>query len=310
MSKRSACRKSKTRFRASPGFAAIARESRFCSEVTHRLRLVSHHYARLFEHSPRLDVAAGSLVFTGAADDPETLETLLRLGFKNAALAAETIRGWHFGRRPAVRSARAREILTEAGAFAFASLRALGRSRRRARRVRFCARRHARGGRTFLGAESPIRRSVNYSATFLAARQDLRAAVITPSSCARCGDRSECPQGCRSTSPRSGSAPGKSSSKNSTRRNSSMRCAISPRRNCFPLVCGYWSGMIEPAECRARLFWPCGEHRRNLSLEHVERVFAAEHGRVRGGRLHRLGAWQARLARNDRSLGSRSHSHL
>ena len=52
-------------------------------------------------------------MFTGAADDPETLETLLRLGFKNAALAAETIRGWHFGRRPAVRSARAREILTE-----------------------------------------------------------------------------------------------------------------------------------------------------------------------------------------------------
>ena len=94
-------------------FCGYTRKSRFCSEVTHRLRLVSHHYGRLFEHSPRLDVAAGSLVFTGAADDPETLETLLRLGFKHAALAAETIRGWHFGRRPAVRSARARESLTE-----------------------------------------------------------------------------------------------------------------------------------------------------------------------------------------------------
>jgi glutamate-ammonia-ligase adenylyltransferase len=94
-------------------FCGYARKSRFCSEVTHRLRLVSHHYGRLFEHSPRLDVTAGSLVFTGVDDDPETLETLLRLGFKNASLAAETIRGWHFGRRPAVRSARAREILTE-----------------------------------------------------------------------------------------------------------------------------------------------------------------------------------------------------
>ena len=94
-------------------FCGYSRKSRFCSEVTHRLRLVSHHYGRLFEHSPRLDVAAGSLVFTGAADDPETLETLLRLGFKHAALAAETIRGWHFGRRPAVRGARARESLTE-----------------------------------------------------------------------------------------------------------------------------------------------------------------------------------------------------
>jgi [glutamine synthetase] adenylyltransferase / [glutamine synthetase]-adenylyl-L-tyrosine phosphorylase len=94
-------------------FCGYSQKSRFCSEVTHRLRLVSHHYELLFEHSPRLDVAAGSLVFTGVADDPETLETLLRLGFKNAGLAVETIRGWHFGRRPAVRSARAREILTE-----------------------------------------------------------------------------------------------------------------------------------------------------------------------------------------------------
>ena len=67
----------------------------------------------MFEHSPRLDAAAGSLVFTGADDDPETLETLLRLGFKNASLAAETIRGWHFGRRSGVRTPRAREVLTE-----------------------------------------------------------------------------------------------------------------------------------------------------------------------------------------------------
>jgi len=94
-------------------FCGYARKSRFCSVMTHRLRLVSHHYGRLFEHAPRLDMPAGSLVFTGTADDPETLETLASLGFKEASLAAETIRGWHFGRRPAMRSARAREILTE-----------------------------------------------------------------------------------------------------------------------------------------------------------------------------------------------------
>ncbi len=94
-------------------FCGYARTSRFCSDVTHLLGLVSYHYGRLFENSPRLDAAAGSLVFTGVSDDPETLETLSRLGFKNAPLAAETIRGWHFGRRPAVRTPRAREILTE-----------------------------------------------------------------------------------------------------------------------------------------------------------------------------------------------------
>jgi glutamate-ammonia-ligase adenylyltransferase len=94
-------------------FCGYTRTSGFCSDVTHRLRLVSYHYGRLFEHSPRLDAEAGSLVFTGAGDDPETLETLSRLGFKNASLAAETIRGWHFGRRSAVRTPRAREGLTE-----------------------------------------------------------------------------------------------------------------------------------------------------------------------------------------------------
>ncbi len=94
-------------------FCGYAHKSQFDSDVTHHLQLVSHHYGRLFEHSPRLDAAAGSLVFTGAGVDPETLETLLRLGFKNAPLAVETIRGWHFGHRPAVQSARARAILTE-----------------------------------------------------------------------------------------------------------------------------------------------------------------------------------------------------
>jgi [glutamine synthetase] adenylyltransferase / [glutamine synthetase]-adenylyl-L-tyrosine phosphorylase len=94
-------------------FCGYSRKRRFCDGVTHHLRLVSYHYGRLFEHSPRLDASAGSLVFTGADNDPETLETLLRLGFKQASQAAETIRGWHFGRRSGVRTPREREILTE-----------------------------------------------------------------------------------------------------------------------------------------------------------------------------------------------------
>ena len=57
--------------------------------------------------------ASGNLVFTGVANDPGTLATLRKLGFENPEAAAETIRGWHFGRRAAIRSARAREVLTE-----------------------------------------------------------------------------------------------------------------------------------------------------------------------------------------------------
>ncbi len=85
----------------------------FVADLTRHLENVAAHYARLFEHAPGLSSTSGNLVFTGVADDPETLETLGRLGFKRASLAAETIRGWHYGRRVAVRSERAREVLTE-----------------------------------------------------------------------------------------------------------------------------------------------------------------------------------------------------
>ncbi|HEV2571255.1 MAG TPA: bifunctional [glutamine synthetase] adenylyltransferase/[glutamine synthetase]-adenylyl-L-tyrosine phosphorylase [Beijerinckiaceae bacterium] len=77
-----------------------------------QLACVESHYARLFEAEPELSSSVGNLVFTGVTDDPETLETLSKLGFANPAMAAETVRGWHFGRRPAMQSARAREVLT------------------------------------------------------------------------------------------------------------------------------------------------------------------------------------------------------
>ena len=94
-------------------FCGYASLPAFEKALTHNLRLVERHYARLFEHAPGLDTGAGSLVFTGVTDDPETLKTLASLGFQDPARAAETIRGWHFGRRAAVQSPRAREVLTE-----------------------------------------------------------------------------------------------------------------------------------------------------------------------------------------------------
>ncbi|MCC2104657.1 MAG: bifunctional [glutamine synthetase] adenylyltransferase/[glutamine synthetase]-adenylyl-L-tyrosine phosphorylase, partial [Hyphomicrobiales bacterium] len=81
--------------------------------LTRYFRKVERHYARLFEREPGLDAEKGSLVFTGVTDDPDTLDTLERMGFRDPPLAAETVRGWHFGRRAAVQSARAREVLTE-----------------------------------------------------------------------------------------------------------------------------------------------------------------------------------------------------
>ena len=94
-------------------FCGFADAEAFGAELHRHLSRVEHHYARLFEHAPGLDTQAGALVFTGVDDDPATLATLNAMGFCDAPLAAETVRGWHFGRRAAVQTARAREVLTE-----------------------------------------------------------------------------------------------------------------------------------------------------------------------------------------------------
>lgn len=77
------------------------------------LETVQHHYAHLFESAPSLTSATGSLVFTGEDDDPDTIETLSRLGYSDPGAVIRTVRGWHHGRYVAMRSATARERLTE-----------------------------------------------------------------------------------------------------------------------------------------------------------------------------------------------------
>jgi glutamate-ammonia-ligase adenylyltransferase len=94
-------------------FCGYSRVESFARDVTHHLTRVERHYARLFEAEPALSAASGNLVFTGVVDDPETLATLRALGFQRPEAASETVRGWHFGRRAGVRSPRAREVLTE-----------------------------------------------------------------------------------------------------------------------------------------------------------------------------------------------------
>jgi glutamate-ammonia-ligase adenylyltransferase len=88
----------------------------FAADLLRHLQNVEAHYADLFEDSPSLGAQGrveGSLVFTGADSDPETLKTLSALGFQNPEVVDATVRGWHHGRHRAMRSARARELLTE-----------------------------------------------------------------------------------------------------------------------------------------------------------------------------------------------------
>jgi [glutamine synthetase] adenylyltransferase / [glutamine synthetase]-adenylyl-L-tyrosine phosphorylase len=85
----------------------------FAQALLSRLDIVQGHYARLFESAPQLSSTGGNLVFTGDDDDPETIETLARMGYADPKMVTATIRGWHFGRYAATRSTVARERLTE-----------------------------------------------------------------------------------------------------------------------------------------------------------------------------------------------------
>ncbi len=107
------------------GFAGYEDLTAFKAELRRHMQNVETHYAALFESLPELTPSrvAGNLVFTGDAEDPGTAETLGKLGFKNPSASIAAIKGWHYGRYPAMRSERAREILTE---FTPALLEALG----------------------------------------------------------------------------------------------------------------------------------------------------------------------------------------
>ena len=99
----------------------------FRGDLAHHLHTVAYHYARLFEEAPALSIPtreAGSLVFTGSDNDPETVATLASLGFADPGAVAETVRNWHRGSTRATRSERARQLLTE---LTPALLEALGR---------------------------------------------------------------------------------------------------------------------------------------------------------------------------------------
>lgn len=96
----------------------------FVTDLKKKLSTVQKHYAALFKESPTLG-NEGSLVFTGTDIDPETVNTLERMGYENGRIIAEIIRGWHHGRYRGMKTKKARELLTE---LTPAVLRALSRT--------------------------------------------------------------------------------------------------------------------------------------------------------------------------------------
>ncbi len=93
-------------------FAGYGSAAALSEELTQHLFYVAREYGNLFEAAENLSATSGNLVFTGADDDPDTLVTLENMGFQRPADMSAIIRGWHTGRVRAMRSARAREMLT------------------------------------------------------------------------------------------------------------------------------------------------------------------------------------------------------
>ncbi|MDX2157533.1 MAG: bifunctional [glutamine synthetase] adenylyltransferase/[glutamine synthetase]-adenylyl-L-tyrosine phosphorylase [Hyphomicrobiaceae bacterium] len=94
-------------------FSGYRTTEAFSTALVERLERVQGHYAALFEATPELTAAGANMVFAGEADDPGTIEALGRMGYERPSDVVAAVRGWHHGRYPAVRTPRARELLTE-----------------------------------------------------------------------------------------------------------------------------------------------------------------------------------------------------
>lgn len=99
----------RARVAALSGFESV---SAFDKALIEQRRIVSDIDHQLFGRGDSLADPLGSLIFTGVEDHAETLATIEKLGFTNPAFVSQTIRGWHHGRIRAMRSERARELLT------------------------------------------------------------------------------------------------------------------------------------------------------------------------------------------------------
>lgn len=99
----------RARVAALAGFESLAA---FDSALIERRKIVSDIDHQLFGRGESLADPMGSLIFTGVEDHPETIRTIEKLGFKRPDYVSQTIRGWHHGRIRAMRSERARELLT------------------------------------------------------------------------------------------------------------------------------------------------------------------------------------------------------
>ena len=94
-------------------FSGYADTDAFSRELLPHLETVQRHYSVLFEDMPELTSDGVNMMFAGESDDPDTIAALAQMGYAQPSQVLATVRGWHHGRMAVMRSARARERLTE-----------------------------------------------------------------------------------------------------------------------------------------------------------------------------------------------------
>lgn len=94
-------------------FMGYSDKTVFEDELLSHLEFVHRTFAGAFRGQYSLSGDEGKLSFTGVENDPQTLETISKMGYRNPASVSEIIQGWHRGSRRATRTKRAREMITE-----------------------------------------------------------------------------------------------------------------------------------------------------------------------------------------------------
>ena len=94
-------------------FCDFETPQKFIDTMIESMTDVNKAYQELFEYYTPLSSDKGSLVFSGIDYHPDTVHHLKDIGFENPKTAIDIISNWHKGHYKAMRSAKAREILTE-----------------------------------------------------------------------------------------------------------------------------------------------------------------------------------------------------
>ncbi len=97
-------------------FSGFGTVDAFSKTLVQHMSAVQRHYGALFEADDEAEGAAGTgtpLVFSGEDNDPDTLMALRAMGYQNPPRVIDIIRGWQRGQYAAMRSERARELLTQ-----------------------------------------------------------------------------------------------------------------------------------------------------------------------------------------------------